>query len=172
MGPLVSCIMVGFGLVYLGGPAALMNPSDQGVFAIQIFLQATVGLLSHYPTFPGTRLLAWTSLLLAMISPTLTSSKKVVLRLLSIFLALGTPFSYLGISYETLFFPSLFLVLLLFLKLEIDEQSGDEGSPSWQEFFSYSRQESTMIGMRRKGELINILRAFRRAWLHVSCGII
>jgi hypothetical protein len=160
VGPLISAGLVLF--IILTG-MKFTNQRTKLVLGFQLILLGSVSVLIHFPTFWVTRVASWTSLALSVLCPTLIPSEYLTVRLVSIFLGLATPFSFLGISYETLFLPSLFLVLLLILKMEVDGEEKRRSSLA-----EFMKQCNTDRNIKERGERVDVHRALRRAWFHVS----
>jgi len=159
IGPLLSAGLVL--LITLSG--TISNQRTKVVLGLQSFLLTSVSILIHFPSSIITRVIAWISLGLVFVAPTSTCSNYLIVRLISIFLALATPFSFLGISYETLFLPALFFVLLILLKLEIDQEEGRVST--WKEFITLRNLDRKTVQHKKKAD---IHMSFRRAWFHVS----
>jgi len=124
----------------------------------QIVLLLSVCILVHYPTFIITRTVSWTSVVLSILSPLFTPANEFTWRIISIFTAISVPFSFLSVSYESLFLPTLFITLLTFYKLE----AVGLHCP-WPEFLNLTSE----CNEQSTGNL-DAKRAFFRAWLYVS----
>lgn len=127
----------------------------------QLILLSLVSVLCHFPTLLFTRVVAWMSLAQSFFLPIFTSPETVTGRLISVFLAIASPFSLISFSYESLFLPCLFLVLMILLKVEMSEESLED---SWFDFLNLSTWDRER---RKLWERVDLHQAVRRAWLHV-----
>ncbi len=140
----------------------MIHRRDQYILGGQLILLFLVSIFCHFPTLLFTRVIAWISLFQSYFLPIFTSPETVTGRLLSMFLAIASPFSLISFSYESLFLPSLFLVLMILLKIEMSEENLED---SWSEFLNISTESRER---RKLWERVNLHQAVRRAWLHVS----
>ncbi|ODM95408.1 GPI ethanolamine phosphate transferase 1 [Orchesella cincta] len=159
MGPIASVIIVAIFLYIQGGTSA---KKDGWILGGQMLLLLFVSFLCHFPSLLLTRFFAWFSLLQSYLLPVLTSADIVTCRLTSMFLAIAGPFSFISFSYEALFLPSLFLVLIMLLKLEMSDENLDE--ETWGSFLNLSIEGNER---RRIWERVELQKAVRRAWLNL-----
>lgn len=127
-----------------------------------MILLALVSILCHYPSLFITRAVAWLSVAQSYFLPIFISAETVTCRLISMFLAIATPFSFISFSYEALFLPCLFLVLITLIKIEMSEENLED---SWTDFLNLSTESRER---RKLWERVDLQQAVRRAWLHVS----
>ena len=140
-----------------------LRQRDSSILASQTVILFSVVFLIHFPKSTITRIVSWSSVLFSFLGPTFTSSSDFIVRLVSIFLGISIPFSLLSISYESLFLPCLFFVLLHLIKLEV---SHEEEDLSWRQFLSSPLPSQDDDGWRGHKEY-NLQKSFRRAWFHV-----